>query len=146
MSEANKQSRLTDLLNNEIVDPLGFNRVGDRLSNQYRQHNWHRIRQCVGKLEHDDGQRDGRSLQQRVGYSNVIKYLQMLFLLTVTPERVARRADHSIQPRNDAVLAIFAKRHKWNMSMFLLHILNADAEHSSKTCPNSQRRNKDSRW
>ena len=49
-------------LNNEIINSLRLKSVSNGLGDEHRQHNRDRVSQGIGKLEHDDSQRDRRSL------------------------------------------------------------------------------------
>jgi len=51
-----------NLLNNEIIDSLRLQSVSDSLSDEHRQHNRNNVSQGIGQLEHNNSQRDRRSL------------------------------------------------------------------------------------
>jgi len=50
------------LLNNEIIDSLRLKSVSDGLGDEHRQHNRDSVSQGIGQLEHNNSQRDRRSL------------------------------------------------------------------------------------
>jgi len=75
------------LLNNKIIDSLRLKSVGNGLGDEHRQHNRDRVSQGIGKLEHDNSQRDRSSLT-----TNKVKFGQRYdrrATLTVTPDNVA---------------------------------------------------------
>jgi len=53
---------MTSALNTEIVDTLGLKRICERLGYENTEHYRYNISECVGQLEHNDGERDGRPL------------------------------------------------------------------------------------
>lgn len=74
------------VLDDEIIDALGLERVGNGLGRENRQHHWYRVRERVGQFEHDDCQRDRRAL---VIDDKLEVSLDVEGYPTVTPESVA---------------------------------------------------------